>query len=89
VLYILSWEFLFRGYLLFALRERLGYSSCAAQMVPFALMHIISHKPVSEVCFTVVSGVLSGVLALEASSVWPVVWLHAAGAVLLDVLIVY
>ena len=89
VLYMLSWEFLFRGYLLFALARRLGLLSCAVQTVPFTLMHIVSHKPISEIYFTIASGLLSGVLSLKCRSVWPVVWLHAAGAVLLDIMLVY
>lgn len=87
--YMLSWEFLFRGYLLFALEKRLGLLACVVQTMPFVLMHIVSHKPVSEIYFTVASGVLSGLFVLLCRSVWPVVWLHAMGAILLDVFIVY
>ncbi len=89
VLYMLSWEFIFRGYLLFALARRLGLLSCAVQTVPFTLMHIVSAKPISEIYFTIASGLLSGLLSLKCKSVWPVVWLHAAGAVLLDIMLVY
>ena len=89
VVYMTSWEFLFRGYLLFALWRRMGSLAIFIQMVPFVLMHVISHKPPSEVYFTIGSGLLSGLFALEARSVWPIVFLHAAGAVLLDVCIVF
>ena len=89
VLYMLSWEFLFRGYLLFALAKRLGMLSCAVQTVPFTLMHIVSAKPISEIYFTIASGLFSGLLTFKCRSVWPVVWLHAAGAVLLDIMLVY
>ncbi len=89
VLYMLSWEFLFRGYLLLALEKRLGLLAAVVQTVPFVLMHLVGGKPFSEVYFTVGSGLLSGVLVLECRSVWPVVFLHAGGAVLLDVFIVY
>ena len=89
VVYMTSWEFLFRGYLLFALWRRIGSLAIFVQMVPFVLMHVISHKPPSEVYFTIGSGLLSGLFALEARSVWPIVFLHAAGAVLLDVCIVF
>jgi len=87
--YMLSWEFLFRGYLLFALEKRMGMLAVAVQMVPFAMMHIVSGKPISEVYFTLVSGVLSGLLVLVCRSVWPMVLLHAVGAILLDIFIVY
>jgi membrane protease YdiL (CAAX protease family) len=87
--YLVSWEFLFRGYLLFALVARLGRLSSVVQMVPFALTHVASHKPVSEIYFTLVSGTLSGLFAHESRSFWPLALLHAAGAILLDVLLVY
>lgn len=89
IAYMISWEFMFRGYLLFALKDRLGMLSCFVSMVPFVLMHIISGKPISEVTFTIFSGLLSAVFVLESRSVWPVIWLHAMGALLLDVFIVY
>ncbi len=89
LVYMASWEFLFRGYLLFALWRRMGTLAIGVQMVPFVLMHVVSHKPPSEVYFTIASGLLSGLFAIEARSVWPIVFLHAAGAVLLDVCIVF
>jgi membrane protease YdiL (CAAX protease family) len=87
--YMLSWEFLFRGYLLFALEKRLGYAALAVQTVPFVMWHIVGQKPITEIYFTVVSGLLSGLFVLVCRSVWPVVLLHAFGAILLDVFIVY
>jgi len=89
LLYMVSWEFLFRGYLLFALVPRLGRVASVVQMVPFALTHVASHKPVSEIYFTLFSGTLSGLFAHESRSFWPLALLHAAGAILLDVLLVY
>ncbi len=86
---MVSWEFLFRGYLLFALEKRMGMLAVVVQMVPFAMMHIVSGKPMSEVYFTLVSGVLSGLLVLICRSVWPMVLIHALGAILLDIFIVY
>lgn len=87
--YMLSWEFLFRGYLLFALERRLGYLALAVQTVPFVMWHIVGAKPISEIYFTVVSGLLSGLLVLVCRSVWPVVFLHAIGAILLDIFLVF
>jgi len=86
--YMFSWEFMFRGYLLLLLERRLGLLSCVVQMVPFALMHMVSQKPISEVYFTVGSGLVSGLFVVECRSVWPVVLLHAVGAILLDVCLV-
>lgn len=89
VVYMIGWEFLFRGYLMFALMRRMGLHATVVQTIPFVLMHIASRKPVSEIYFTVLSGTASGLFVAECRSIWPVVWLHAAGAVLLDILIVY
>ncbi len=89
VFYMISWEFLFRGYLLYALARRAGHAALILQTVPFVLMHIVSAKPPSEVYFTILSGLLSGLFVLEAESIWPVVFLHAAGAVCLDVFLVF
>jgi hypothetical protein len=41
------------------------------------------------VYFTLLSGVLSGLLVLVSRSVWPMVLLHAMGAILLDIFIVF
>ncbi|MDY0003715.1 MAG: type II CAAX endopeptidase family protein [Polyangia bacterium] len=87
--YMLSWEFLFRGYLLFALEKRFGYAALAIQTLPFVMWHIVGAKPISEIYFTVASGLLSGLFVLLCRSVWPVVLLHAFGAILLDIFIVF
>lgn len=87
--YMLSWEFLFRGYLLLALEKRLGYLALAVQTVPFVMWHIVGAKPITEIYFTVASGILSGLFVLVCRSVWPIVLLHAFGAILLDVFLVY
>ncbi len=88
-LYMLGWEFMFRGYLLFSLERRIGYLALAVQTVPFVMWHIVGHKPISEIYFTVVSGLLSGLFVLVCRSVWPVILLHAFGAILLDIFLVY
>ena len=37
--YLLGWEYIFRGFLLFGLKEKLKEASILVQMVPFVLMH--------------------------------------------------
>ena len=39
IVYLFAWEFLFRGFLLFGLKEKLKESSILIQMIPFALLH--------------------------------------------------
>jgi membrane protease YdiL (CAAX protease family) len=36
--YLFAWEFIFRGFLLFGLKERLGPWSMVIQMIPFVLL---------------------------------------------------
>lgn len=89
LMYMVGWEFLFRGYLQFALEKRIGYLALAVQTVPFVMWHIVGAKPISEIYFTVASGVLSGLFVMVCRSVWPVILLHAFGAILLDIFLVY
>ena len=37
--YMFAWEFLFRGFLLFGLKDKLGEASILVQMIPFILLH--------------------------------------------------
>jgi hypothetical protein len=43
-IYLLAWEFLSRGFLLFGLREKLGELSIIVQMIPFALLYFGKSK---------------------------------------------
>ena len=40
--YLLAWEFIFRGFLLFGLKEKLGETSILVQMVPFVLLEALT-----------------------------------------------
>ena len=39
VLFMLAWEFLFRGYMLFGLEKSIGKSAIFVQAIPFVLLH--------------------------------------------------
>jgi membrane protease YdiL (CAAX protease family) len=82
-----SWEFLVRGYLLFGLRERFGMWAVLIQDIPFTILHF--GKPVPELYFSFFDGLGLGLLAFASRSVWPAVFLHGAGAFLVDLWIVY
>ena len=64
--YMFSWEFFFRGYMLFGLEKRFGNYSILIQTIPFAVMHF--SKPLPEALGSIIAGVLLGVLALETRS---------------------
>ncbi len=64
--YMFSWEFFFRGFMLFGLEKRFGNYSILIQTIPFAVMHF--SKPLPEALGSVIAGILLGVLALETRS---------------------
>ena len=64
--YMFSWEFFFRGFMLFGLEKRFGNYSILIQTIPFAVMHF--SKPVPEALGSVIAGLLLGVLAIETRS---------------------
>ena len=64
--YMFSWEFFFRGYMLFGLEKRFGNYSILIQTIPFAVTHF--SKPLPEALGSIIAGVLLGVLALETRS---------------------
>ncbi len=64
--YMFSWEFFFRGFMLFGLEKRFGNYSILIQTIPFAVMHF--SKPLPEALGSIVAGLLLGVLAFETRS---------------------
>jgi len=67
-------EFLFRGFLLFGLKDRLKEASILVQMVPFVLIHF--GKPEVETLSTVVTGIYFGYVAYRGNAFWPVFIIH-------------
>jgi membrane protease YdiL (CAAX protease family) len=63
---LISWEFLFRGFLLFALVALMGPTAIIVQAVPFALAHL--GKPEIETVTTIVGGSLFGWVAWRTRS---------------------
>lgn len=83
--YFISWEFLFRGWMLHGLVPHFGEAgSVLIQMLPFALMHL--GKPEPEAFGSILAGLALGVLALRTKSIWYGVLVHAAVAVWMDFL---
>jgi membrane protease YdiL (CAAX protease family) len=72
--FLLAWEFMFRGFLLFGLKDRLGELSILMQMVPFVLLHI--GKPEVETISTIVMGIYLGYIAYRGNSYWPAFIIH-------------
>lgn len=74
IAYLFAWEFLFRGFLLFGLKEKFGESSILIQMVPFVLIHI--GKPEIETISTILMGIYLGYVAYRGGSFWPAFIIH-------------
>ena len=86
-IYFIGWEFMYRGFMLFGLKPKLGYYAVFIQTIPFAIMHF--GKPQAENLAAVGAGVILGYLALPTRSFWYGWLLHAAIAVTNDLLAVY
>jgi membrane protease YdiL (CAAX protease family) len=67
-------EFLYRGFLLFGLKEKFQEGSILLQMVPFVLLHLT--KPELETISTIITGILFGYVAYRGKSFWPAFIIH-------------
>ena len=66
-LYMLSWEFLFRGYLYFPLEERVGPTlAIFIQSIPFAVAHL--GKPATEAITCYFGGLVLGYISYKTRS---------------------
>jgi membrane protease YdiL (CAAX protease family) len=72
--YMLGWEFLFRGYMLFGLRDTFKEGSILIQMIPFTILHF--GKPEAEVISCIISGTVWGYICYRGNSFWPAVLMH-------------
>lgn len=84
ILYMIGWEFVWRGYMLFGLREKFGDAAVLVQMIPFVLLHV--GKPVEETLGAVVGAILLGFLALRTGSFWYGVMVHVLVMASMDLL---
>lgn len=71
---LLASEFLFRGFLLFGLKEKLKEGSIFIQMIPFVLVHL--GKPELETVSTLITGIYFGYAAYRGNSCWPAFIMH-------------
>ncbi len=67
-------EFIFRGFLLFGLKDKLKEGSILLQMVPFVLVHL--GKPAIETISTIITGILFGYICYRGKSYWPAFIIH-------------
>ncbi|MFA5317482.1 MAG: CPBP family intramembrane glutamic endopeptidase [Dehalococcoidales bacterium] len=67
-------EFIYRGFLLFGLKDKFKEGSILLQMVPFVLLHL--GKTELETLSTIITGVLFGYVAYRSKSYWPAFIIH-------------
>lgn len=88
VLYYIAWEFYFRGFVLFGLKDKFGaINAILIQTISSCLVHI--DKPEGEIIGSILVGILFGIIALKTRSVWYVIMLHVAIGLLTDLFIIY
>ncbi|UCG92900.1 MAG: CPBP family intramembrane metalloprotease [candidate division WOR-3 bacterium] len=82
--HMFSWEFFFRGFMLFSLEKKVGKLSILIQTIPFAIMHY--RKPQLEAYGSIFAGIFLGILGLRARSFLPCALLHFFVALTADIL---
>jgi membrane protease YdiL (CAAX protease family) len=83
VAYFVSWEFLFRGWMVNGLLPYWGKAAAVlVQVAPFAIMHL--GKAELETVGSIVAGVALGILSLRTRSIWYGVLIHGTVAVWMD-----
>ena len=84
--YYIGWEFFFRGFMLFGLRDKFGaLAAILLQTIPSCLMHI--GKPEVETLGSIVAGIGFGYLALRTGSIIYPVIIHLFVGIFTDLLI--
>ena len=84
LLYLISWEFIWRGFMLFGLKGKFGYYSVLIQMIPFVILH--NGKPVPETFGAIVGGIALGVLAFRTNSIYYCVITHMGVMFTIDII---
>ena len=77
-------EFFFRGFWLMACRRSFGSQAVLVSAVPYCMIHFT--KPLVEVLAALPAGIVLGLLAMRARSIWGGVCVHVAVAWLMDAL---
>lgn len=72
--YMIGWEFIWRGFMLFGLEKRFGIYSVFIQMIPFVILH--NGKPFIETLGAIPGGIALGILALRTRSFYYCLVVH-------------
>jgi membrane protease YdiL (CAAX protease family) len=74
LLYMIGWEFVWRGFMLFGLKEKFNYYSVLIQMIPFVILH--NGKPIPETVGAIAGGIALGMLAFRSNSIYYCIITH-------------
>ena len=84
LLYMIAWEFIWRGFMLFGLEKRFGGYAVLMQMIPFVILH--NGKPFLETFGAIFGGIALGILALRTRSIYYCVVTHIGVMFSIDVI---
>jgi len=84
LLYMIAWEFIWRGFMLFGLEKRFGGYAVLMQMIPFVILH--NGKPFLETLGAIFGGIALGILALRTRSIYYCVVTHIGVMFSIDVI---
>lgn len=73
-IYMIGWEFIWRGFMLFGLEKKFGNYAIFIQMIPFVILH--NGKPFIETIGAIPGGIALGWLALRTRSFYYCVAVH-------------
>ena len=82
LLYMIAWEFMWRGFMLFGLEKKFGYYAVLIQMIPFVILH--NGKPFLETFGAIFGGIALGILALRTRSIYYCIIIHIGVMVSID-----
>ncbi len=74
LVYMIGWEFIWRGYMLFGLEKKFGFYTVFIQMIPFVILHF--GKPEIETFGAIFGAIGLGILALKTRSFIYCVLIH-------------
>lgn len=82
LIYLLGWEFTWRGFMLFGLEKKFGFYSVFIQMIPFSILHF--GKPFLETLGSIPGAIALGILALRTRSFYYCVIIHFSVMFVID-----
>jgi len=85
-IYLIAWEFIWRGFLQFGLEEKFGIYAIMVQTLPFVILH--NGKPPLETFAAIFGGIILGYLAYRTRSIFYGVLVHFIMLFSLDLFVV-